>query len=330
MAILANEKVLTLDYWKPARLLKVGDYVFDRTGKLVQVKLVQEYRAQRCYLVQFSDNLSVSGDENLGFFSENKLHRNKIQQYKQVQKFRSPLKLINVKQLLTKSLKCRPVEYEYSIQTTHPLELPHQTLPVPPFVFGFWFFNRKMNKRMTPPKNFKDDVHQEFKDAGYQLTEGWISESGEREFSAIPSIEHHLLPNIPYKIPNNYLLADKEQRIALLRGIIYSKPRQYNHKTDTFRFSNKNLQVVQQVQALVESLGHKTTLQHNEANDTYGLFFRSRLKLISNQVSPPLKIVYGRRFIRAIEEIAPQSCVYIETTATDNTILVGEGFIPTC
>jgi len=330
MAILANEKVLTLDYWKPARLLKVGDYVFDRTGKLVQVKLVQEYRAQRCYLVQFSDNLTMSGDENLGFLTENKFHRSRIHQYKQVRKFKRPLRHIDVKQLLTKSLKCRPVEYQYSIQTAQPLELPHQTLPVPPFVFGFWFFNRKMNRRMTPPKGFKDDVHQEFKDAGYKLTEGWLSESGEREFSALPSIEHHLLPNIPYKIPNNYLLADKDQRIALLRGIIYSKPRQYNHKTDTFRFSNKNLSVVQQVQSLVESLGHRTTLQHNEPNGTYILLFRSKLKLVSNQVSKPLKIVYGRRFIRAIEEIAPQSCVHIETTAPDNTILVGEGFISTC
>ena len=330
MAILANEKVLTLDYWKPARLLKVGDYVFDRTGKLVQVKLVQEYRAQRCYVVRFSDNLTMSGDENLGFLTENKTHRNRINQYKQVQKFRRPLRSLSVKELLTKSLKCRPVEYEYSIQTTSPLELPHQTLPVAPFVFGFWFFNRKINRRMTPPKGFKDDVHQEFKDAGYKLTEGWLSESGEREFSTRPTIENHLLPNIPYKIPNNYLLADKDQRIALLRGIIYSKPRQYNHKTDTFRFSNKNLGVVQQVQSLVESLGHKTNLQHNERNNTYGLFFRSKLKLVSNQVSKPLKIVYGRRYIQAIEEIAPQACVHIETTAPDNTLLVGEGFISTC
>jgi hypothetical protein len=330
MAILANQKVLTLDYWKPARQLAVGDYVFDRTGKVVQVKLIQEYRAQRCYIVKFSDNLTMSGDENLGFQSETKVNRKKICAYKQVRKFKCVLKHVKVKDLLNKSLKCRPNEYEYSIQTTPPLELPHQTLPVPPFVFGFWFFNRKTNKRMTPPKNFKEDVHQEFKDAGYKLTEGWLSESGEREFSAQPSIEGHLLPNIPHKIPNNYLLADKDQRIALLRGIIYSKPRQYNHKTDTFRFSNKNYPLVLQVQALVESLGHKTNLQYNEQNKTYGIFFRSRLKLISNQVSPPFKILYGRRFIRSIEEIAPQSCVHIETTAPDNSILVGEGFISTC
>lgn len=330
MAILANEKVLTLDYWKPARLLKVGDYVFDRTGNLVRVKLVQEYRAQRCYQVRFSDNLTMSGDENLGFPSENQVHRSRIREYKQVRQFKRKLRPVKVKQLLELPLKFRPDEYTYSVQTTPPLELPHQTLPVPPFVFGFWFFNRKTNKRMTPPKGFSQDVHEEFKNAGYKLTEHWLSESGEREFSTVPTIESHLLPNIPHKIPNNYLLADKDQRIDLLRGIIYSKPQQYNVKTDKFRFSSKNLSVIQQVQFLAESLGHKTNILHNEPNQTYTLFFKSRLKLISNQVSPPLKIVYGRRHIHEIEEIPPQLCVHVETTAPDNTLLVGEGFISTC
>ena len=330
MAILANEKVLTLDYWKPARLLEVGDYVFDRTGSLVRVKLVQEYRAQRCYQVRFSDNLTMSGDENLGFPAETPEHRQKILNYKQVRKFTSKLKPTKVKQILDGSLKRRPKEYRYSIRTSPPLELPHQTLPVPPFVFGFWFFNRKTNRMMTPPKGFSLDVHEEFKSAGYKLTEHWLSESGEREFATTPTIESHLLPNIPYKIPNNYLLADVDQRIALLRGIIYSKPRQYNVKRDQFKFTNHNLSVVQQVQALAESLGHKTNIVHNETHKAYTLVFRSRLKLISNQVSPPFKIVYGRRYIQAIEEIAPQPCVHIETTAPDNTLLVGEGFISTC
>jgi hypothetical protein len=330
MAILANEKVLTLDYWKPARLLQVGDYVFDRTGKPVQVKLVQEYRAQRCYQVSFSDHLTVSGDENLVLPLENQKHRQKIHIYKQVQPFKRQLRPKKVTELLDLPLKHNKTNYTYAVQTTHPLELPHQTLPVPPFVFGFWFFNHKTNRCMTPPRGFKDDVHQEFKDAGYKLTEHWLCESGEREFAVQPPIEHHLLPNIPHKIPNNYLLADKEQRIALLRGIIYSKYKQYNPKTDLFRFGSKHYSLVQQVQFLVESLGHKTSLHFNGRYNIYTLFFRSRLKLISNQVSKPFKLVYGRRYIHSIQEIEPQACVHIETTAPDNTLLVGEGFISTC
>jgi hypothetical protein len=48
MAILATEKVLTLDWWKPASKLEVGDYVFDKDGKIVQVKLIQQYYSENC------------------------------------------------------------------------------------------------------------------------------------------------------------------------------------------------------------------------------------------------------------------------------------------
>ena len=59
MAILATSKVLTLDYWKLASQLEVGDYVFDRNGKPVQIKLIQQYRSEHCYKVHLDDHLSI-------------------------------------------------------------------------------------------------------------------------------------------------------------------------------------------------------------------------------------------------------------------------------
>ena len=82
MAILATEKVPTLDYWKPAHKLQVGDYVFDKDGKIVRVTLVQEYRARSCYEVTLDDHLSVSGDEHMGFMTENPKYRNRAITYK--------------------------------------------------------------------------------------------------------------------------------------------------------------------------------------------------------------------------------------------------------
>ena len=62
MAILATEKVLTLDYWKPARKIEVGDYVFDKDGKLVKVKLVFRLRHQNVE----SDSAPTSKNKSLG------------------------------------------------------------------------------------------------------------------------------------------------------------------------------------------------------------------------------------------------------------------------
>ena len=88
MAILATEKVLTLDYWKKAGDLQTGDYVFDKDGNIVQVKLIQSYRADGCYRVWLDDNLTVGGDDRLGFLVENRKHRQRQSNYKGVFKFR--------------------------------------------------------------------------------------------------------------------------------------------------------------------------------------------------------------------------------------------------
>ena len=82
MAILATEKVLTLDFWKSANKLQVGDYVFDHSGKPVKVKLVQEYHSSDCYQITFNDYLTAAGDSKFGFLVETPKYRRRIADYK--------------------------------------------------------------------------------------------------------------------------------------------------------------------------------------------------------------------------------------------------------
>ena len=327
MAILANQKVLTLDYWKAARNLQPGDYVFDKDGKIVQIKLVQEYRAEECYEVMFNDYLSISGDRHLGFLVETPKCRTRAAIYKGTRAFKRKLRPRNVSVLTETSLRDKRNRFVLSIPTTKPLDLPEQSLPVPPFVFGFWFFNRRKNKRMAAPRGLAPEVYRQFKDAGYQIIEHHKINTGEKEFSVFPTIESHLAFDIPRNIPNNYLLASQEQRIALLKGILCSKSRQYAKSKDKFRMSCKTQAAILQIQCLLESLGHRITVQHDPYRSNFTIFFKSRLQLLDDQVSPPIKVHHNRRYIKQIESIAPQLCVHIETTGKDNTILVGEGFI---
>ena len=115
MAILANQKVLTLDYWKAARNLQPGDYVFDKDGKIVQIKLVQEYRAQQCYEVTFDDYLSVAGDQHLGFLVETKKCRTQEAAYKGIQKFRRKLRPRTIATLTETSLRDRRNRLSFSV-----------------------------------------------------------------------------------------------------------------------------------------------------------------------------------------------------------------------
>lgn len=327
MAILANQKVLTLDYWKPASKIQVGDVLFDKDGNPVTVKLVQEYRSEHCYEVTFNDWLTIAGDKHLAFPLENKKYRNRVHSAKTGKKFRRPLQRTTVENLLPKPLKNKDQRLAYSVPTAKPLLLPHQDLPVPPFLFGFWFFNQRKNKMMSAPKGTADLVHQMFQDHGYQITLGHKINTGERLFSVYPTIESQLVPNIPARIPANYLLASSEQRIELLRGIIYAKSRQYSKIKDTFRISTYHVAIIKQIQGLVESLGCKTSLTFDDTYKYYTLRFKTRLRLVENQVSPPIKVHQDRRYIKNIEPVPPQMCVHIETTGKDNSFLVGEGFI---
>jgi hypothetical protein len=330
MAILATERVPTLDYWKPAHKLQVGDYVFDKDGKIVRVTMVKEYRARSCYRVRLDDHLSVSGDEHLGFMVENKKYREKVWKYKGHFKFRRPLRRTTTSMLLELPLVNNRNRKEYSVPTTKPLAYPHQDLPVPPFVFGFWFFNIKSTKKLSTTEPNHDYIYEKFKDAGYKVKKFKQRQNNREFFSITPSIESQLVPHIPNKIPNNYLFSSAEQRIELLSGIMMSKSLQYNERTDKFHFSSVHYDEVKRVQALTESLGIKTRLEYHSSSKCYIVSFKTKLRLLPNQVSPPIKVHQARRFIVGVDEIQDQACVHIETTGDDNTILVGEGFIPTC
>jgi hypothetical protein len=328
MAISAQTKVLTLDWWKPASKLTKGDYVFDRNGKVVQVTLVQEYYREQCYEVTFSDYLTVSGDDKLGFPIEDLKYRKRLDEYKGLFKFTRPLKHLTVDNLLELPLKSDRDRLNYSVPTTQPLQLPHQDLPVPPFVFGFWFFNRKSNHVFNAPSGKHDEVAERLKDYGYKIRTGRKRPGGRVEFTTSPTVESQLVPNIPNRITQNYLLASPEQRLDLLSGIVLSKSAQYNPKTDRFRITSLNLPTITRIQMLAESLGIKTSIENNEKLGNFSLFFRTKHKLQGNQRSPDLKVHHARRFITQITKIPAQTCIYIETSAPDNTILVGEGFIP--
>jgi hypothetical protein len=327
MAITSTQKVLTLDYWKIAQDIKPGDIVFDRLGRKVRVKVVQILDKRPCYRTIFLDGTSVCGDANLKFPIETPKYRIRVCTYKGVRQFRRPLLPKAIKELLNEPLKNKRNQLKYSVPTAGPLELPHKDLPVPPFVFGFWFFAKRKDGTIRIPKQYFDFITEKFKDYGYLMTHWRDPIKKQRVYSTKPSVMSHLAPNVPYKIPNNYLLASPEQRIELLSGIMYSKSSLYNQRYDEFRFTSKHLPTVKQIQYLAETLGCKTRLNESCPINGHTVFIKTKLKLMEEQTPKPIKVRQNWRLISKIEEITPQACVHIETDGEDGTMLVEEGFI---
>ena len=327
MAILATQKVLTLDYWKIAKDIKPGDIVFNKLGHKVPVKLVQILDKRPCYRATFLDGTSVSGDKDLKFSLETLKYRNRASEYKGVLKFRRPLVQKSIGELTSEPLVNKNNRSKYSVATAGLLELPYKDLPVPPFVFGFWFFCKRKDGTIKIPKQYMEFIENKFKDYGYLLTYWRDPIKKNRVYNTKPTVMSHLVPNVPYKIPNNYLLASPEQRIELLSGIMHAKPRQYNQATDTFRFTSQHFPTVKQIQYLAETLGCKTKLDGPHKLTGYTVTIKTKLKLMEEQHPKPIKIRQNWRILSKIEEITPQACVHIEIDGEDNSMLVEEGFI---
>lgn len=321
MAILQTSRILTLDYWKFASDISPGDIVFDRKGKPVRVKLVQKYRAPTCYEVTFADNLTIAGDEHLLLPLENEKYRNRATTYKGKFKFRRPTQQTKLSDLYNLPLYGRSNRKIYSVATAGELQFPTQSLPVPPFVFGFWFFNRKAKNWMRPLPGHRDFIHEKFKTSGYKVIETWNYRDGEKYFYTEPSILSHLVPLIPTSIPNNYLLASVEQRKELFAGIMYSRIRNIGENPNIIKFSNKSKHLVTQVQYLAESLGYKTAMTYHKSNKFYTV-------KITHREKEGATIRREWRLVAKIQQIEPQGCVHIETDGEDGSFLVGEGFIP--
>ena len=327
MAILATQRVLTHDYWKFAHDLAPGDVVFDQHGKPVRITLAQTYRSTRCYEITLCDHLTICGDDKLKLALEDLRYRLRSNHYKGVHPFRRPLKVKSIAQLLEEPLRDRLNRHNHSIPTTKPIQLAHQTLPVPPFVFGYWFFNvTKRGKLGTTPQT-KDVVYEKFRNSGYKIEEFSKSRSGEPFFKTSPTIVSHLVPHIPTKIPNNYLLGSAEQRFELLQGILMAKRNSYNQKQKRFRFSHKNKLLVTQVQYLAESLGCKTAPYFDPTRQTHTVFIRTKMQIFPWHEYKPHVRHFSRRFVTQIDPLPDQLCVHLETDGPDQTILVGEGFI---
>jgi len=327
MAILSTQRVLTLDYWKLARDINPGDIVFDRLGNPVKVKLVQQFLSSHCYRVHFNDGTAVEGDVNLKLLIETPKYRTRTYTYKGVHKFRRPLVNKSAQDLSQEPLVTKRNRKKFSVPTTTAVNFPTQPLPVPPFLFGFWLFNKRADHTMKPPADYIEFLEQKFKDNGYKLTWRHDSARHHRVYFAYPSIVSHLVPNIPNKIPDNYLFASAEQRQELLSGILHSKSRLYNKNKKQFRFTSQNYHQVRQVQNLAESLGCKTNIETNRINKTYSLIIRTKLKLMEDQEPDKIRVHQNRRYISEIEKIKPQACVFIETDGPDKSFLVEEGFI---
>lgn len=329
MAITATTSVFTGDDWKYAKDIKPGDWVFNRLGKPVKVKLAQMYRSEDCRRVTFHDYLTIEGDSHLAFPAETVSRRIKAFRYKGVWKNHKFIPHIIGNETMRESgLIYNETRMKYSVPTTSPIELPHQPLDIPPFIFGFWFMARKADKTLTVPVEFADKVFTILKDNGYKIEKTFKDVRGYKKFTTSPSIWTQLVGKIPTKIPLAYLNGDQDQRLELIQGILCARPCKTCTKEGYFTFKSSRKHISVAFQYLSETLGAVTGLTYDKHANTHDVRVYRIQPFLPEMAPPRPHTFYARRYVKSIEPIPAQLCVHIETDEEDGSFLAGEGFIP--
>ena len=328
MAISATSSVLTANDWQYAKDIKPGDYVFNQLGQPVKVKTVQTYRSEDCYRVTFDDYLSIDGDLHLAFPIEDRQYRKRALAYRgRLQRY-AKLKIINVQSLCELDLTHRGNRSTYSVPTTEPVQLPHQPLGIPPFVYGLWFAGRMSRRQIHIPYEFLDDAIEKLTNAGYKVTKTGPYRQKYERIRTEPSIWDQLRGLQTRKIPIQYLYSSAEQRLELIQGLLSAKPCKKTGSTGLFCIKTRKKHISAAIQYLSESLGAKTIPTEDKITGTYDLRIFRITPFIEQMAQKRAAAHLARRYVKSIKPISAQLCVHIETDEKDGTFLVGEGFIP--
>ena len=288
MGIDARTPIPTVSGWKPARAITAGDEVFSFDGESTKVVSTQIYTPAECFKIWFEDGLTLVVDARTGIPV---IPNMKIRTLGEWTRTRRRTGDYTIEPLGPRILMEKPNE-RHLLPNCHPLKMPKRKLPVDPFVFGQWYNDRGAKRRRE-----RVDITREL-------------------------IERY--PMIPTDIPEEYLFASFEQRLALLRGILSQRKNCFDPTHGDFKFATRSLKVLRQVQNLVESLGLRTRIMYGMWNT---LKFRSQLRLIENQTPHKAMARHDCRAISLVEQIEPRECIYIKS---EDTLVVSEGFLTIC
>ena len=238
--------------WTTMGAVQVGDYLLDEQGKPTRVIWKSDVLHNDLYRVTFSDGATqvTSGTHEWDTIDRSAWtrHRNQghtITDYRELWDLAETRTTLEIRDTLE-----RGGGRNHYIPLNQPLELPEQDLPIDPYILGVWLGDGSSNGPMIT-KGVAD------KDWLLELGTEVPSNSKDGTFGVlIPGLhsklrELNLLRN--KHIPDIYLRASYNQRLALLQGLMDTDGTAYD--SGACSFSNTNMSVSEGLTFLVRSLG---------------------------------------------------------------------------
>jgi hypothetical protein len=270
-----------------------------------------------CFEIRFTDGSQIQGDGNTELLLIDKVGAHQRARLKYARKHTLHFVKRTLQQLHEGPLRgTRINESLYRLPPPVVIQYPARDLPVPPYVLGYWLGARTAIKgHILALDRDVQAIRKRVRPSGYDIVE--VRHSHRKptlEFR--PDPKHSFMFSglePPNMVPFSYIHASIEQRQELFDGLMDSKAFKWTREFNYWSYCSKILTETRHIQALLESMGYKTSLCFNKKRKTYVLSFRMR------------KNAY--RYIEYVKKITPKACTHIQT---ERPVVVAEGFISVC
>jgi hypothetical protein len=352
-ALALDTPIPTPDGWKTMGELKEGDKIYGQDGESYSVTMIHPIQYdKKCYEVEFDNGEKIIADADHNWFTQ---HKSERKNKKIKGSVKTTTDIFNT--LLSKSGEPNH-RIPSCIKGVYKSE---KELLIPPYVLGMWLGDGAVDgpritvgtrdieetlKNLSEYPQYTPTV-QYYKNRNiYNINLGMLSgKHGQKKETSLSKelIALNLTGN--KHIPEIYMQSSRTQRLELLKGLIDSDG--YVDKRGYTYFYNCNIELVEQVKELVESLGYKTTykkfiptLNGKECSECAEVAFhpreevckltfkKSRIK-ISNASYPESNKRNQWHYIKNIKEVesVPVRCITVDSP--DSLYLCGKSFIPT-
>lgn len=335
-ALALDTPVPTPTGWTTMGELQVGDLVFGADGQPYPVTATSEiFRKHICYRVVFNDGTSIVADAGHRWFTKTRRWPKEDEGVKTTEEIKKTLYWHDKKPYSN-----------HRIPVTAPIELPEADLPIHPYVLGVWLGDgATANAMITSGPCDIAEMRRLLRDCGvtsqrYQYADrcGNLWLNGVRPKLRALS----LLGN--KHVPAQYLRASKEQRLALLQGLMDTDGTA-NKGDERCAITTKLPHLAAAIVELTRSLGLRPTLTtgRSKLNGVdYGPYFkvafvprndvpvfRLKRKLKTSQRRTRKVSQALARTIVAVERVKSVPVRCISVASPNHLYLAGEGMIPT-
>ena len=362
-ALALDTPVPTPKGWTTMGALSAGDEVFGPDGKPARIIAATDTMKDRpCYRVTFSDGSTIVADEKHMWVTETLQARKRASQYSkrgdatkprgtdQRHKRKHFPEVVTTADLANTLMARNGHAVNHSIAVTAPLKYPAQELPIDPYAFGAWLGDGSSRMAMLTCHPDDSEILDRIRSAGWPVraragSYAWAIGDGKGKGVRGDGTFQGRLRKLGVlqnkHIPEMYLRASVDQRLALLQGLMDTDGTVSTGDAPICEFSVCSEPLALGMLDLLQGLGIKVKmasgpakLNGKQVGTRWRLAFQSDLPVfhLSRKAERLASLRTRRaklRYITAVDRIdsVPVRCIQVDRE--DGMFVAGKACIPT-